>query len=120
MITQSISNHPVHGFKAKATLASINIPCLPFMGEEVVLTLSVDYYNDADVRIDIIPPNIVHLRATKDTMVDETGTIVPTDDPSAIMSEYDFFISLMDKPIKISDLVIGKIIWSDDKGLLHA
>lgn len=119
MITTNTSNHPEFGFKSKTTLAGINIPCLPFMGEAVVLTLSVNYFKEDDTPITIIPPRIVELKAGKDMMVDQNGQLVDNDSPEAVMSEYDFFMMLMNQPIKIAEIVVAKIQWADGLGRLH-
>ena len=63
--------------------------------------------------MNVFPQKTTSLLATNDTWVDATGTIVPEGDPTAVMTEYDFFMMLMDQPIVISDIVAQKIAWAD-------
>ena len=114
MAPQQISDDPIYGFKRKASLAAINIGLADFMGKSVKLILSVNYYEaDSVTLITLIPPKVVTLTADESTWVDASGTIVAEGDPSAAMTEYDFFIMLMDQPIVIADLVSQKIAWAD-------
>lgn len=114
MTPQQISDDPVYGFKRKASLAAINIGLADFIGKSVKLVLSVKYYEaDSTTMIALIPPKTVILTADESTWVDASGTIVAEGDPSAAMTEYDFFIMLMSQSIVIADLVSQKIAWAD-------
>lgn len=114
MTPQQISDDQVYGFKRKAELSAINIGLADFIGKSVKLILSVKYYEtDLTTVISLIPPKLVTLTADETTWVDASGTIVPEGDPSAVMTEYDFFLTLMDQPIVISNLVSQKIAWAD-------
>lgn len=110
MTPQLISPEPIHGFIRKVELAGINIPIKPFLGDAVSLTLAVTYFDTNENPIEIIPPKIVTLNATRDTLVNAQGEIVEED---WVMSEFDFFIALMDQPVVISEIVQAKIKWAD-------
>lgn len=113
----NISDEPVYGFKRKVEVDLIYIGLQDYVSKNVNLHLSVKYFeSDGVTPITIIPPKIVILRADKTTWVDATGTIVPEGDPTAVMTEYDFFISLMSVPIVISDIVEAKVAWADSLG----
>lgn len=114
MSPQQISDDPIYGFKRKVELSAINIGIADFVGKRVQLMLSVNYYEaDASTMITVIPPKIVSLTADETIWVDANGIIVPEGDPSAVMTEYDFFLTLLDVPIVISTLVSQKISWAD-------
>jgi hypothetical protein len=117
LIIVPISNEPVYGFKRTATMAALNIGALPFMGEVINLICQVDYFEPTtDAPIAIIPPKIVYLVADKTTCVDANGVIVPCDSPDAVNTEYDYYMSLLDTPVVIQDLVVGKIQQADAAG----
>lgn len=114
MSPQQISNDPVYGFKRKVELSAVNIGLADFVGKRVQLMLSVNYYEaDASTVISVIPPKIVSLTADETTWVDANGNILPADDPAAVMTEYDYFLTLLNVPIVISTLVSQKITWAD-------
>jgi hypothetical protein len=116
MTPHQISDDPVYGFKRKAELAAINIGLADFAGKFVKLMLLVKYYeSDSTTLITLIPPKVVTLTADETTWVDASGNIVAESDPNAVMTEYDFFIMLMDQPIIISNLVAQKISWADSQ-----
>ena len=97
LIIVPISNEPTYGFKRTATMAAVLINALPFMGENVNLTIQVDYFEPTtDAPITIIPPKIVNL--------------------IAIGAEFDYYMSLLDQPVIIQDLVIAKIEEADQQG----
>ena len=113
----NISDEPNYGFKRKAEVARIHIGFMDFVDKAVNLQFIVNYYeSDGTTLIDIIPPKSVTLRADNTTWVDITGTIVPEGDPTAVMTEYDFFMSLMTVPIVISDIIESKVTWADSLG----
>ena len=112
----NISNEPTYGFKRKVEVAQIHIGFMDFVDKSVSLCFIVKYYEANDTPITIIPSKNVILRADNTTWVDATGTIVPEGDPTAVMTEYNFFISLMDVPIVISDIVESKVTWADSLG----
>lgn len=117
LIIVPISNEPVYGFKRTATMAALNIGCLPFTGEAVNLVCQVDYFEPTtDTPISIIPPKIVPLVADKSTCVDSKGVIVPCDSPDAAMTEYDYYMQMLFVPVVINDLVVGKIQQADADG----
>lgn len=111
-----ISNEPVYGFKRTATMAALQINALPFTGECIILITQVNYFDQNDLPIDIIPPKIVNLIADNTTCVDNKGVIVPCDSPDAAMTEFDFYMSMMSVPVIIKDMVTQKILWADSQG----
>ena len=97
LIIVPISNEPTYGFKRTTTMAGLNIGVLPFMGENVNLICQVDYFEPTtDAPITIIPPKIVNL--------------------IAVGEEFDYYMSLLDQPVIIQDLVIAKIQEADLQG----
>lgn len=114
-----ISNEPVYGFKRTATMAALQINALPFMGQSINLVTQVNYFDQNDVPIDIIPPKIVNLIADNNTCVDAQGNIVPCDSPDAVMTEFEYYMSLLPTPVIIEDLVVGKIQQADAAGLFN-
>jgi hypothetical protein len=48
--------------------------------------------------------------------VDRDGVIVSCDSPDAVMTEYEYYMSLLDTPVVIQDLVVAKILWADQNG----
>jgi hypothetical protein len=78
-------------------MAALLINALPFMGENLNLTVQVDYFEPTtDAPITIIPPKIVNL--------------------IAVGEEFDYYMSLLDQPVIIQDLVIAKIEEADQQG----
>ena len=113
----NISDEPNYGFKRKVEVANIHIGFQDFANKAVNLNLTVKYYeNDEITPINIIPAKMVSLRADDTTWVDSNGTIVPEGDPTAVMTEYAFFMSLMEIPVVISDIVEAKVTWADSLG----
>lgn len=111
-----ISNEPVYGFKRTATMAALQINALPFTGKCINLMVQVNYFDQNDVPIDIIPPKIVYLIADNSICVDKDGNIVPCDSPDAVMTEFEYYMSLLPTPVIIEDLVVGKIQQADAAG----
>ena len=111
-----ISNEPVYGFKRTATMAALQINALPFMGESIILATQVNYFDQNDLPIDIIPAKIVNLIADNSTCVDSKGAIVPCDSPDAVMTEFEYYMSLLNTPVVIETLVVGKIQQADAAG----
>jgi hypothetical protein len=116
LIIVPISNEPTYGFKRTATMAALNIGALPFMGESINLVCQVNYFDDKDVPINIIPPKIVPLIADNTTCVDASGVIVPCGSPEAAMTEYEYFIQMLTVPVVIATMVEQKILWADSQG----
>jgi len=116
LIVVPISNEPTYGFKRTATMAALQINCLPFLGEVVVLAIQVNYFDDKDVPINIIPPKIVSLIADNTTCVDANGVIVPCGSPEAAMTEYEYFIQMLTVPVVIATMAEQKILWADSEG----
>jgi hypothetical protein len=114
-----ISNEPVYGFKRTATMASLQINALPWTGQNINLMTQVNYFDQNDLPIDIIPPKIVNLIADNSTCVDSKGNIVPCDSPDAVMTEFEYYMSLLPTPVIIEDLVVGKIQQADAAGLFN-
>ena len=112
----NISDEPTYGFKRKVEPTIIYIGFKDFVGKVVNLQFIVNYYEADETPITIIPFKEVILRADETTWVDQNGTIVPEGDPTAVMTEYDFFINLMSVPIVISDIVEAKVAWADNLG----
>ncbi|NBP02313.1 MAG: hypothetical protein EBU90_19780 [Proteobacteria bacterium] len=113
----NISDEPNYGFKRKVEVDLIYIGLKDYVSKNVNLHLSVKYYeSDGLTPITIIPAKIVVLKADQTTWVDATGTIVPEGDPTAVMTEYDFFLALMNVPVIISDIVESKVMWADSLG----
>jgi hypothetical protein len=116
LIVVPISNEPTYGFKRTATMAALQINCLPFLGEVVVLAVQVNYFDDKDVPINIIPPKMVNLIADNTTCVDANGVIVPCGSPEAAMTEYEYFIQMLTVPVVIATMAEQKILWADSQG----
>lgn len=95
-IVVPISNEPTYGFKRTATMAALQINCMDYNGKAIILNIQVDYFNDFDQPITIIPPKIVNLTATGE--------------------EYDTYMAMLDEPVIIQDLVIAKIQEADQNG----
>jgi hypothetical protein len=114
-----ISNEPTYGFKRTATMAALQINALPWVGENINVMTQVNYFDQNDVPIDIIPPKIVNLTADNNTCVDKDGNIVPCDSPDAVMTEFEYYMSLLPTPVIIEDLVVGKIQQADAAGLFN-
>jgi hypothetical protein len=112
----NISDEPTYGFKRKVELAQIHIGFMDFVNKSVNLFLVVKYYENDDTPITLIPIKSVTLRADNTTWVDQNGNIVPEGDPTAVMTEYDFFMMMMNVPIVISDIVAAKVVWADNLG----
>jgi hypothetical protein len=117
LIIVPISNEPTYGFKRTATMAALNIGALPFLGESVNLICQVNYFEPiTDEPITIIPPKIVPLVADNTTCVDNKGMIVPCGSPNAVMTEYEYYMQMLDVPVVIADMVTAKILWADSEG----
>jgi hypothetical protein len=117
LIIVPISDEPTYGFKRTATMAALNIGALPFMGEAVNLICQVNYFEPiTDAPITIIPPKIVPLIADNTTCVDRNGMIVPCGGPDAVMTEYEYYMQMLDVPVVIADMVTAKILWADGEG----
>jgi hypothetical protein len=116
LIIVPISNEPTYGFKRTATMAALQINCLPFLGEVVVLAVQVNYFDDKDVPINIIPPKMVNLIADNTTCVDVNGVIVPCGSPEAAMTEYEYFIQMLTVPVVIATMAEQKMLWADSEG----
>ena len=92
-----ISNEPVYGFKRTATMAALLINALPWVGQNINLMTQVNYFDQNDLPIDIIPAKIVNL--------------------TAIGEEFEMYMAMLDEPVIIQDLVIAKIQQADQEGL---
>jgi len=113
----NISDEPNYGFKRKVHVDSINIGIGDLFNKAVVLYLVVKYYApDGSTIIDFIPPKNVNLIADTTTWVDVDGNIVEQGSIDAVMTEYEFFMMLMNVPIVISDIVESKVAWADSLG----
>jgi hypothetical protein len=113
----NISDEPTYGFKRKVEVTQIFIGLQDFVDKAVNLYLIVKYYeSDGVTSITLIPPKGVILRADNTTWVDVDGNIVEEGSIAAIMTEYEFFMMLMDQPIIISDIVESKVTWADSLG----
>jgi hypothetical protein len=115
-ITVPISNDPVYGFKRTATMAGLLINPVPFMGENINLTVQVDYFDKDDTPINIIPPKIVSLIADNSHCVNDKGVPVPCNSPDAVMTEFEYYMSMLHQSVIIADLVTQKILWADSEG----
>lgn len=111
-----ISDEPEYGYKRKVTVACIHIGLEGFMDKAINLVAVARYYDSSWSPVTIIPPKTVTLRADDNVWVDSSGNIVPEDDPTAVMTEYDFFIAMLNTPVVISDIVEQKIAQSDAIG----
>jgi hypothetical protein len=96
LIIIPISNEPTYGFKRTATMVSLSINCLPFVTESIILSVQINYFEQNDLPITLIPEKIVSL--------------------TAIGQEYEAYMSLLDQPVVIQDLVIAKIEEADLEG----
>ncbi len=113
----NISDEPTYGFKRKVELAEIHIGFQDFVNKSVSLFFVVKYYESDEITsITLIPAKGVTLRADETTWVDVDGNIVPEGDISAVMTEYEFFMAMMNVPIVISDIVEAKVTWADSLG----
>ena len=112
----NISDEPNYGFKRKVKIAQIHIGLEDFIDKAVNLVTVVNYYESDGTPITIIPPKVVTLRADNTTWVDVDGNIVPEGDPAAVMTEYEFFMAMMNVPVVISDIVQAKVAWADSLG----
>ena len=113
----NISDEPNYGFKRKVHVDTININIGDLFNKSVVLSLIVKYYTpDGSTVIDFIPAKRVPLIADTTTWVDVDGNIVPEGDIAAVMTEYEFFMAMMNVPIVISDIVESKVAWADSLG----
>jgi len=112
----NISDEPTYGFKRKVEPIIIYIGFKESVGKVVNLQFIVNYYDADETPITLIPFKEVTLRADQSTWVDQNGTIVPEGDPTAVMTEYDFFMMLMNVPIVISNIVQAKVVWADSLG----
>ncbi len=82
-------------------MAALQINALPFMGQNISLLTQVNYFDQNDLPIDIIPPKIVNLIADNSTCVDSKGNIVPCDSPDAVMTEFEYYMSMLNTPVVI-------------------
>lgn len=114
-----ISNEPVYGFKRTATMATLQINALPWAGQNINLVTQVNYFDQNDLPIDIIPPKIVSLIADNSTCVDDKGNPVSCDSPNATMTEFEYYMSMLNTPVVIETLVVGKIQQADAAGLFN-
>lgn len=114
-----ISNEPVYGFKRTVTMVSLQINALPIVGSNINLLTQVNYFDQNDLPIDIIPAKIVSLIADNNTCVDSKGNIVPCGSPDAVMTEFEYYMSLLNTPVVIETLVVGKIQQADAAGLFN-
>lgn len=91
-----ISNEPVYGFKRTATMAAVLINALPFMGQNINLSVQIDYFDKNDQPISIIPSKIVNL--------------------SAMGQDFENYMAMLSQQVIIQDLVIAKIQEADSEG----
>lgn len=77
-------------------MAALQINVLPFMGQNISLLTQVNYFDQNDFPIDIIPPKIVNL--------------------TAVGEEFEMYMAMLDEPVIIQDLVIAKIQQADQEG----
>jgi hypothetical protein len=113
----NISDEPIYGFKRKVEVAQIHIGFQDFVDKAVNLVTLVKYYeSDGVTPITLIPNKLVSLRADNTTWVDVDGNIVPEGNIAAVMTEYEFFMAMMNVPIVISDIVEAKVAWADSLG----
>jgi hypothetical protein len=94
-----ISNEPVYGFKRTATMAALQINALPNFGSNIIVVVQVDYFDQNDVPINIIPAKMVNLIASGE--------------------EFEYYMSLLDEPTVIKDLVVAKIQEADQNGIFN-
>jgi len=95
LIIVPISDEPTYGFKRTATMVSLSINCLPFVTESIILSVQINYFEQNDLSITLIPAKIVSL--------------------TAIGEEYEAYMSMLDQPVIIQDLVIAKIEEADQQ-----
>ena len=113
----NISDEPNYGFKRKVEVINIHIGFKEFADKAVNLHLMLKYYeNDGVTPVSLIPSRGVVLRADDTTWVNSDGDIVPEGDPTAVMTEYEFFMAMMEIPVVISDIVEAKVTWADSLG----
>ena len=121
MILVDISNDPQYGFKRKVEAASIIIGMMEYVPKVVTLTTNVHYYEDTPEanEITIIPQKVVSMIADNSKCVDAKGNIVPCDSPDAVMTEYEYYMAMLEQPVVIKDLVVSRILWADSQGLFN-
>jgi len=112
----NISDEPNYGFKRKVSVAQIHIGFEDFVDKCVNLVLTVKYYENDDPPQNIYISFQVYMLGPKLTPSQFRSNIVPEGDITAVMTEYEFFISLMNVPIVISDIVQAKVSWADSLG----
>ena len=116
LIIVPISDEPTYGFKRTATMVSLSINCLPFVTESIILSVQINYFEQNDLPITLIPAKIVGLVADNTTCVDANGVIVPCGSPDAVMTEYEYFMQMLSVPVVIATMVEQKILWADSEG----
>jgi hypothetical protein len=117
LIIVPISDEPTYGFKRSVTMAALQINVLPFLGECVSLLCQVNYFEPiTDAPITIIPSKNVPLVADNTTCVDSRGMIVPCGGPDAVMTEFEYYMQMLEVPVVIADMVTQKILWADGEG----
>lgn len=113
----AISNHPLFSDVTRdVELTGIDIRINNINGQAVILSLLVHYYQNGNNIDNVFPIKPINLIATNDTWVDIDGNIVPEGDISAVMTEYEFFMMMMNVPVVISDIVESKVAWADSLG----
>jgi hypothetical protein len=117
LIIVPISDEPTYGFKRTVTMAALQINVLPFLGECVSLLCQVNYFEPiTDEPITIIPSKNVPLVADNTTCVDNRGMIVPCGSPEAVMTEFEYYMQMLEVPVVIANMVTQKILWADGEG----
>ena len=118
MILVDISNDPVYGFKRKVEAAGLQIGFMDYMNKSVTLTTNVRYFenNSEEAEITIIQQKVVSMIADNTTCVNSSGVIVPCDSPDAVMTEYEYYMQMLNVPVVISDMIEQKILWADSQG----
>ena len=112
----TISNDPVDDkIIREASFSGLHIDADPEHGFIVSLRIRIDHHF---LKEEVKTPHSkrplwVLLNATKDQMVDAQGQIVTE---GGVMSEFDFFITLMGQEVIINQFVAAKIAWADNLG----
>ena len=111
-----ISNHPtISSMERYVSWAGLDIASDANYGFYIRLKYRIWAFLDG-VELPISPDaKYVNLLADNSTCVDSEGQIVDCATEGAI-GEYDFYMGLIDQPIIIQDLVVGKITWADSQG----
>lgn len=113
-----ISNHPLYSdIQREVETNGIIISFTDVVvGQRIFLNTTTRYYAADDSPFLLASPKNVILIADSSEWVDANGNQVSSDSPDAVMTEYDYYMSLLTQPVVIEDIVEQKILWADNQG----